>query len=482
MQDNKPILPRSSLVDMGGQTEQFECDLDMIRRAKEGDKNAFSLLFMKTYRQMYFVAKTFLTRDEDIYDALQNGYAKAYKYIDRLDPPETFLPWLIKIIQNAARDVRSQMQEYVTDEIEEIADADRTPDADRRADMQDVLSRMDSRRAEVLTLYYYDGMKLSEIARLLGEPASTVRSRFKAAKKEILELLKTKDIDSSLYSGSISTMIAVTLRSVIGTDILSAVVAQELLDGVLKDGKLDKAAFRLVEQRRNRSVLHLATVLLGTCAGVAAFVTLLVLWLTGGGNEMPVAGGTPITTNVPAVSTTTTATSFQGQGGTTATSKAITTNSTTTTIPNAEEYRQEVFRLINIQREKQGRDPLIYYSEAQEAVDVRAEECSESLSSLRPNHKIYSSIYTEIDGVTYRHSSEGRYTWKADNYTPADLVAAGAAGDPTDILSSYPTVIYDSIYSNIEYTHIAIGYYGDVNGDTLSDGYARLIVIHLFIV
>ena len=277
MKNTNPIWPDGQMIERDDCPDSIECDVQTVCRAKDGDKDAFSLLFMKTYRQMYFVAKKILSRDEDIYDALQIGYTKAYKHLARLDPPDMFVPWLYKIIQNAAKDVRDQLHDYIlTDDLHEVADRDVIPDADRRADIQDVLKRMDPHRAEVLTLYYYDGLKLSEIAKLLGEPASTVRSRFKAAKKEILTLLKTKDIDSSLYSGSISTMIALALRSVIGTDILSAVVAQQMLDGILDDGQLSKAAFRLVEQRRNKSVRHLATVMAVSCIIIAAIVAAIV--------------------------------------------------------------------------------------------------------------------------------------------------------------------------------------------------------------
>ena len=60
------------------------CDVTVVQRAQEGDKEAFAQLFRETYRRMFFEARTVLRRDEDIYDALQIGYTKAYRYIDRL--------------------------------------------------------------------------------------------------------------------------------------------------------------------------------------------------------------------------------------------------------------------------------------------------------------------------------------------------------------------------------------------------------------
>ena len=69
---------------------EHPCEAETIRRAMNGDKDAFSILFMNTYRPMYYVAKRILRKDEDIYDALQMGYMKAYKYIARLSSVEMF--------------------------------------------------------------------------------------------------------------------------------------------------------------------------------------------------------------------------------------------------------------------------------------------------------------------------------------------------------------------------------------------------------
>lgn len=42
---------------------------------------------MQTYRTMYQVVRRLLARDEDVYDALQDGYTRAYKYLPRLQAP-----------------------------------------------------------------------------------------------------------------------------------------------------------------------------------------------------------------------------------------------------------------------------------------------------------------------------------------------------------------------------------------------------------
>ena len=65
-------------------TESVLPDIEVIRRAIDGDKDAFTELLQSTYRRMFFVARRILPHDEDIYDALQIAYSKAYRYIDRV--------------------------------------------------------------------------------------------------------------------------------------------------------------------------------------------------------------------------------------------------------------------------------------------------------------------------------------------------------------------------------------------------------------
>ena len=270
-------------------------DSETVRRAMGGDKDAFSTLFMATYRQMYYVARQYLREDADVYDALQTGYAKAYKYMSRLTTSETFYPWLKKIIENAARDVRADLHTHGMIPCKKDGEGytpDDSEDSDRRADIREVLSRMDPKRAQVLALYFYDGIKLSEIARMLGEPPSTVRSRFHAAKKELTGLLKEKGIDRSLYSGSLSAMIAASLRLLIGTNILSAATAQQMLDEILSGsrGKLQDAAYSLLEKRRNQAILKAVSLLMAFAAIVSCITAVVVFSLQDWGEPLPAAG------------------------------------------------------------------------------------------------------------------------------------------------------------------------------------------------
>jgi RNA polymerase sigma-70 factor (ECF subfamily) len=59
------------------------------------------------------------------------------------------------------------------------------PAADRGLEVRDAIGRLEPELAEVVRLVHWDGFTLGEAATLEGVPASTVRSRYARAKREL---------------------------------------------------------------------------------------------------------------------------------------------------------------------------------------------------------------------------------------------------------------------------------------------------------
>lgn len=297
---DKETLPISeSGLATRAEREQTVCDVKTVELAMQGDKEAFAALFRASYRQMYFVARRILWNDEDIYDALQIGYTKAYKYLARLSAPEAFYAWLAQTVENAAKDVLREV--HSAESVDMDADAvyeqqDAVGDRERKLDVDRALEQLDPALVEVLTLFYYDGLKLKEIAPLLGISVHAVQRRFSKAKKALREVLQERGIDGSMYSGGFGTMIAVSLRSLIGTDLLSAAKAQKMLDEIFsgKAGASAKAAHDLIKQQRDRAILKTVSLLMLMCAAVSLAVVLLVLGL--GNHGRPTEAQLSVTT------------------------------------------------------------------------------------------------------------------------------------------------------------------------------------------
>lgn len=124
------------------------------------------------------------------------------------------------------------------------------------------------------------------------------------------------------------------------------------------------------------------------------------------------------------------------------TTKKTTTGQTTTAISDSN-YQTEVLRLVNIERDKAGLDPLTYYPAAQAAADTRAAEIHEQWSHTRPNGESCFTALTDI-GIYYQAAGENI----AMGYrTPAAVVEGwmNSPGHRENIL-------------NENFTHIVIGF------------------------
>ena len=248
-------------------------DQDTVKRAAEGDTKAFSQLFFNTYRYSFSIIRKILNNDQDIYDALQDTYMKVYANLSRLKDYDAFLPWLAKIAQNSSKDIIAK----TSNSTDTLPEDDDTVDGFNREvimDFTEVFSKLSPDDAELLTLVYYDGLKVSDIAKMKSLAATTVYSRVNAAKRRLKDLLKLKGIDKPIYGGNLIALITAVLRNAIGSQVLSAAVADEILQSVLKkDSKAGVVMSRVLKKQRNDAVIRIASLI----AVFVVFVTLVTL-------------------------------------------------------------------------------------------------------------------------------------------------------------------------------------------------------------
>ncbi len=237
-----------------------------IKKAMSGDEKAFESIFMGTYRYVFAVVRRYLKNDQDAYDAIQDTYTKVYKGLSRLESVDSFYPWLHRIAENCAKDILrvNNGAIFVDEESIEIIAEDKHDEADVTADITEILNQLPQEQTELLIRVYYDKMRISEIAKMWGVPATTLHNRLNAAKRKLKELLKIRGIDKPIYGGELVSVISNALRRIIGTELLSMAVAEEILHKVKKSAN-QKGAFVITEiarNMRNKAAGKIAAILL----------------------------------------------------------------------------------------------------------------------------------------------------------------------------------------------------------------------------
>ncbi len=103
--------------------------------------------------------------------------------------------------------------------------------------------------------------------------------------------------------------------------------------------------------------------------------------------------------------------------------------------PAPSDYETEVFRLVNIEREKEGLTPLQYAYDIQAFADIRAKECCNYFSHTRPNGRICFSLFDDYQ-TDYFAGGEN-IAW--GHQTPEEVVSAwmNSPGHRDNIMNPY---------------------------------------------
>ena len=252
---------------------------DLIQGAINGESKAFNELYLQSYRYVFFVIRQYISDDETTYDAIQETFIKVYKNIGSLRKPASYYGWLTSVAKNTAIDIlrtKPSETELVYEEKNDATLKDEQTNKDVSLDVETVLKKLDPQDADLLSLVYYDGMRISQIAKMQGVPKTTVYSRFNKAKKNLKSQLKVHGIDKAIYSGNFVAMITTAIRNIIGTALLSFAIAQQILNSVIgKKSKKELTVAKIIHAQQKKAILKIAS-----CIVAISMVTSAVTALT----------------------------------------------------------------------------------------------------------------------------------------------------------------------------------------------------------
>ena len=81
--------------------------IQLVRRAKKKDDQAFIELIDRCKGDLYKVARSYLNNEEDIADAIQETVIDCYEKIGSLREAKYFKTWLTRILINNCNDILS---------------------------------------------------------------------------------------------------------------------------------------------------------------------------------------------------------------------------------------------------------------------------------------------------------------------------------------------------------------------------------------
>lgn len=150
---------------------------NLVKKARAGDKAAFSRLYINHKDSLYRYAYFKLGNEHDAQDAVSACVVSAYTGLSALKSDRAFSQWLFKILYRECCAVLRQRSlrrdEESLDEAEELY----TCDSNLAPELSEALLMLDSEEKDIVLLSAVAGYKSGEIAEMLGLNASTVRSK-----------------------------------------------------------------------------------------------------------------------------------------------------------------------------------------------------------------------------------------------------------------------------------------------------------------
>ncbi|MEW9053936.1 MAG: sigma-70 family RNA polymerase sigma factor [Neobacillus sp.] len=168
-------------------------DIQLVKDAIKGNDAAF-LQLMQLYKiDLYKTALSFLRNEEEALEAIQEVTYRAYKSVGKIKEPSFFKTWLIRIMINYCNDqLKKNKRVILNDEL--LIQQGFTEDHSAM-ELKDAMLELDEKSREILTLKYFNDMKIKEIAISMRCPEGTVKTWLNKALKALREKLAEKGGD-----------------------------------------------------------------------------------------------------------------------------------------------------------------------------------------------------------------------------------------------------------------------------------------------
>ena len=178
---------------------------EYVTRATKGDSNAFAELYSLTYSKVYNYARHYMKDDYLAQDAVQEIYISALKNLHKLNDPSLFIAWLNQIAFHVCFDMsKSRKAGYgevstdIMEDLDTIVSSDTSPEdaavtKDESSRLSEAIAALPINERELITLRYFNEMKVDEIVDATGISKSTVKRHLNSALEHLRAHLDRRD-------------------------------------------------------------------------------------------------------------------------------------------------------------------------------------------------------------------------------------------------------------------------------------------------
>lgn len=170
----------------------------LIKKAIDGDKDAFSKLISEYERKLYIIARSRISNEEDVKDIIQDTIMNAYINLKTLKNIDKFNLWITTILINKcnkfyANNVNVLSYDDMYENSSYLVCNQDTDDINATMDFIQIIGFLDVEDRTIITMYYMDEYTTKEIGEIFNINESTLRSKISRIREKIKKSLKGRN-------------------------------------------------------------------------------------------------------------------------------------------------------------------------------------------------------------------------------------------------------------------------------------------------
>lgn len=177
-------------------------DSRLVALIATGDKDAIRILFARHHVRVFRFLLRIVNNEDTAQDLLNEVFIDVWRGAARFEGRSQVTTWILGIARfKGLTALRRRSFDALDDDAADVLEApDDDPEiamqkTDRSAILQACLRQLSSAHRQVIDLVYYHEQSIEEIARIIGVPQNTVKTRVFHARKRMAELIAARGIE-----------------------------------------------------------------------------------------------------------------------------------------------------------------------------------------------------------------------------------------------------------------------------------------------
>lgn len=151
----------------------------------------FDFVYKEYAKELLQIAYGYTKNKEDSIDIMQNAYIAVLESNKRFESNEHIKYFLIRVtINESINFVKSYSKKKVLCNNDIIMNIPETKKDKLPYDISEIVNTLPEKYKTIIVLYYYDGMKIKDISKVLKMKESTVKKRLERARNLVKEIIE----------------------------------------------------------------------------------------------------------------------------------------------------------------------------------------------------------------------------------------------------------------------------------------------------